>query len=68
MSEPTTTASMLIDAYDKYQADMQRGMDRRQAWENNRQNIVRLVYVYSISAIMLAAVQAIGDACLKWKL
>ena len=62
MSEPTTTASMLIDAYDKYQADMQRGMDRRQAWENNRQNIVRLVYVYSISAIMLAAVQAIGDA------
>ena len=62
MSEPTATASMLIDAYDKYQSDMQRGMNRRQAWENNRQNIVRLVYVYSISAIMLAAVQAIGDA------
>ena len=62
MSEPTTTASMLIDAYDKYQADMQRGMDRRQAWEENKRNIGRLVYVYSLSAIMLAAVQAVADA------
>ena len=62
MSEPTTTASMLIDAYDKYQADMQRGMDRRQAWEENKRNIGRLVYVYSLSAILLAAVQAVADA------
>ena len=62
MSEPTTTASMLIDAYDKYQADMQRGMDRRQAWEENKRNIGRLVYVYSLSAVLLAAVQAVADA------
>ena len=62
MSEPTTTASMLIDAYDKYQADMQRGMDRRQAWEENKRRIGRLVYVYSLSAVLLAAVQAVADA------
>lgn len=62
MSEPTTTASMLIDAYDKYQADMQRGMDRRQAWEENKRRIGRLAYVYGLSAVMLAAVQAVADA------
>ena len=62
MSEPTATASMLVDAYDKYQADMQRGMDRRQAWEENKRRIGRVAYVYSLSAIMLAAVQAVADA------
>ena len=62
MSEPTTTASMMIDAYDKYQADMQRGMDRRQAWEENKRRIGRLAYVYGLSAVMLAAVQAVADA------
>ena len=62
MSEPTTTASMLIDAYDKYHADMQRGMDRRQAWEENKRRIGRLAYVYGLSAVMLAAVQAVADA------
>lgn len=62
MSEPTATASMLIDAYDKYQADMQRGMDRRQAWEENKRRIGRLAYVYGLSAVMLAAVQAVADA------
>ena len=32
MSEPVTTASMVLDAYDKYRTDMQRGMTMQQAW------------------------------------
>ena len=62
MSEPTTTASMLIDAYDKYHADMQRGMNRTEAWKNNSKRIVRTAYVYGLSAVILAAVQAVADA------
>ena len=62
MSEPTTTASMLVDAYDKYHMDMQRGMNRQQAWKKNRSMIVRTAYVYGIGALILAAVQAAADA------
>ena len=62
MSEPTTTASMLVDSYDKFQMDMQRGMNRQQAWKKNRQMIVRTAYVYGIGAFILAAVQAAADA------
>ena len=62
MSEPTTTASMLIDAYDKFSADMQRGMNRQQAWKKNSKMIVRTAYVYGLSAVILAAVQAVADA------
>ena len=62
MSEPTTTASMLVDAYDKYHMDLQRGMSRQQAWKRNSKNIVRTVYVYGIGAAILAAVQAVADA------
>ena len=62
MSEPTTTASMLIDAYDKYHMDMQRGMNRQQAWKQNSHMIVRTAYVYGIGALILAAVQAVADA------
>lgn len=62
MSEPTTTASMLLDAADKFNMDMQRGMNYQQAWKKNRDNIVRTAYVYGVGAVMLAAVQAIADA------
>ena len=62
MSEPVTTASMLIDAYDKYHMDMQRGMNRQQAWKKNSKNIVRTAYVFGIGAAVLAAVQAVADA------
>ena len=62
MSEPTTTASMLVDAYDKYHMDMQRGMSKQQAWKKNRNMIVRTVYVYGLGAAILAAVQAVADA------
>ena len=62
MSEPTTTASMLIDAVDKYNADLKRGMSKQQAWAKNKHMIGRTMYVYAVSAVMLAAVQAIADA------
>ena len=62
MSEPTATASMLVDAYDKYNMDMQRGMNRQQAWKKNKDMIVRTAYVYGIGAVILAAVQAVADA------
>ena len=62
MSEPTTTASMLVDAYDKYHMDLQRGMNRQQAWKKNGKNIVRTAYVFGLGAVILAAVQAVSDA------
>ena len=62
MSEPTTTASMLLNAYDKYHADMQKGMNRTQAWKKNSRLIGRTMYVYGLSAVVLAAVQAAADA------
>ena len=62
MSEPTTTASMVLDAFDKMNRDMQRGKTLQQAWKKNRDNIVRTVYVYSLGAVILAAVTAIADA------
>ena len=62
MSEPTTNASMLIDAYDKYALDMQRGMTRQQAWKKNSKMIGRTLYVYAVGAVLLAAVQAAADA------
>ena len=61
MSESVTTASMFIDACDKYNADMKRGMTRSQAWEKNRRMIGRVAYVYAVSAVILAAIQAVAD-------
>ena len=62
MSEPTATASMLIDAIDKYNTSLKRGMSRSQAWEKNKRMIGRTMYVYGLSAVILAAVQAVADA------
>lgn len=62
MSEPTTTASMVINAYDKYHMDMQRGMTKQQAWQNNSKLIGRTLYVYGITQALLAAVTAVMDA------
>ena len=63
MSEPTTTASMLVDAFDKYRMDLQKkGGNHRDAWRKNGKRIGRTLYVYSLGAVILAAVQAIADA------
>ena len=62
MSEPATTASMVLDAVDKYNADLRRGYNKSQAWEKNKRMIGRTMYVYAVSATLLAAFQAIADA------
>ena len=62
MSEPTTTASMLIDAFDKYALDKQRGMTNKQAWDKNKKMIGRTMYVYAVGSVLLAVVQAAVDA------
>ena len=62
MSEPTTTISMLIDAFDKFNTDMHRGFTRQQAWKRNSEYIIRVGYVYGVGAVLLAAVQAAADA------
>ena len=62
MSEPVTNASMLIDAYDKLQMDMQKGMDFSEAWRQNKGRIGRTAYVYGLGAAILAAVTAVMDA------
>ena len=62
MSEPTTNASMLIDAYDRLRMDMQKGMDFSVAWRRNKRNIGRTAYVYGMGAAVLAAVTAVMDA------
>lgn len=62
MGEPTTTASMLMDAYDKYRMDMQRGLTKQQAWVKNKDNITRTAVVYAVGAVLLACVQSFPDA------
>ena len=62
MSEPVTNASMMIDAIDKYNLDMKRGMSMRDAWQKNKRIIGRTLYVYGVGAVLLAAVQAAVDA------
>lgn len=62
MSEPTTTASMLMNAYDQYSMDLQRGMTRQQAWKKHGKMIGRTMYVYAIGAVLLAAAESVADA------
>lgn len=61
MSEPITSACMVLNAVDNMQMDMQRGKGFSQAWMKNRGAIGRAVYVYALGAILNAAVQAIAD-------
>ena len=63
MSEPTATASMVVDAFDKYRMDLQKkGGNHRDAWRKNGKRIGRMLYVYGLSQVILAAVQAVSDA------
>lgn len=61
MSEPVTSASMVLDTADKYYRDLRRGMSHAQAWKKHKGNIARTFYVYSLGAALLAAVQAVVD-------
>lgn len=62
MSEPVTTASMVLGAYDDFRMDLRRGMNVGQAWSAHKNNIGKMALVYSVSAIMLVMVQAAADA------
>lgn len=62
MSEPTTTASMLLGEFDAFRADIRRGLTARQAWDNHKKTIGKTVLVYSVSAILLSMVTAAADA------
>ena len=62
MSEPTTTASMLLNRIDEMNRDRQRGMSFQRVWQKNGKRFVRTVYVYALGAVILAAVQAVADA------
>ncbi|MBQ6991045.1 MAG: hypothetical protein IJN58_08305, partial [Clostridia bacterium] len=41
---------------------IQGGMTKQRAWQRNGKQIARTIYVYSVGAVMLAAVQAAADA------
>lgn len=62
MSEPAVDASMMLDAYFKYQLDAKRTGSRQTALQLNGANIARTAAVRTIGAILLAAVQAVADA------
>ena len=62
MSEPIATASMVSDAYFRYQLDLQNGMSIGIAWKKNKKNILRTISVYCIGQILTAAVQSAADA------
>ena len=62
MGEPTTTVSMLMDAYDKYAMDMRRGYNRTQAWRRNSGKIASTALAFGLSAILLAIATAPIDA------
>ena len=62
MSESTTNASMLLDAVDKYNLDLKRGMSKREAWQKNGKMIGRRLYVYGLGAVLISVVTAMVDA------
>ena len=61
-SEPITTASMLIDGYDKYQTARMRGLNHKQAWQQAGKYIGRVTAVYAIGVILEGAMQSAIDA------
>lgn len=62
MSEPTTSASMLISSVEKIQLDMQRGFSFAEAWKKNKKIVGRTFVVYCVGQVLLAAAQAVVDA------
>lgn len=62
MSEPITTASMVMSTMDKYQMDLQKGLSKQEAWQRNKKAIGVTVGIYSAGSILNAALQAVMDA------
>ena len=62
MSEPVTTASMVMSTIDKYQMDLQRGLSKQEAWKRNKKAIGATIGIYSACSILNAVLQAVMDA------
>lgn len=62
MSEPTTSFSLLVSAYDKYREAIKTGSSRSDAWKQSRKSIARTLGVYGISAVLLAVTTGAYDA------
>ena len=62
MSEPTTTFSMVSDAWFRFRTDLDQGMTYKDAWKKHGKFITRLVGVYALGALVTAAAQAAADA------
>lgn len=62
MSEPIASYSMCMGEFDKFNADVKRGLPWNEAFKRNAKSIAKTTAIYSISAIMLSAVTAAMDA------
>ena len=62
MSEATASASIMIDAYDKYHLDRRQGLTPQEAWKKHGKKIGRTIYVFALSAIFNSMMQAFSDA------
>lgn len=62
MSEPIASYSMCMGEFDKFNADVKRGLPWNEAFKRNAKSIAKTTAIYSISAVMLSAVTAAMDA------
>ncbi len=62
MSEPTLSYNMVLDAVMKYRIGMRSGMNREEAWKQNKKPIMRAFIVYAMTAAAAAAVESFVDA------
>lgn len=62
MSEPVTTASMIVDVVEQYNRDIRKGMAAQEAFKKYGPRFARLAAIYALNSIVLAAVTALIDA------
>lgn len=60
MAEPVTTMSMVMSAYEQVYEDMRKGMKFKDAVWKNRKRIVNATFLYVLSALAAAVLQAFG--------
>lgn len=62
MSEPVTTASMMVNAIEQFNRDRKSGMSQQELWKRHGKNFARVTAVYAANAIVLAVAEAAMDA------
>lgn len=62
MSEPVTTASMMVNAIEQFNRDRKSGMSQQELWKRHGKNFARVTAVYAVNAIVLAVAEAAMDA------